>query len=171
MGIGPVLLLNELLVAYPEAPEPTLDGLSLSLEPGQRLALVGPSGCGKSTVARAVLGLLPPGSRREGSLKLCGKDPNQLNRRALNQLRGEAVGLVFQDPMTRLNPLLSIGAHLTDTLQAHRPRWRRVQLRHRAEELLARVGIGRDRFSSYPHQFSGAMARAIASRWRMPPLN
>jgi len=173
MGIGPVLLLNELLVAYPEAPEPTLDGLNLSLEPGQRLALVGPSGCGKSTVARAVLGLLPPGSRREGSLKLCGKDPSQLNRRALNQLRGQAVGLVFQDPMTRLNPLLSIGAHLTDTLQAHRPRWRRAQLRHRAEELLARVGIGRDRFSSYPHQFSGGMRQRLAIALAMalePPL-
>jgi peptide/nickel transport system ATP-binding protein len=173
MGLGPVLLLNELVVAYPEAPEPTLNGLNLSLERGQRLALVGPSGCGKSTVARAVLGLLPPGSRREGSLQLCGKDPSQLSRRALNQLRGEAVGLVFQDPMTRLNPLLTIGAHLTDTLQAHRPRWRRAELRQRAEELLARVGIGSDRFSSYPHQFSGGMRQRLAIALAMalePPL-
>jgi len=159
---GPVLHLQQLKVHYPGAELSTLDGLDLQLGAGERLALVGPSGCGKSTVARAVLQLLPQGSRCAGELELCGQDPRRLRRGALRQLRGEAVGLVFQDPMTRLNPLLSIGEHLTDTLAQHRPAWRRHQVRLRAEMLLERVGIRADRFSSYPHEFSGGMRQRLA---------
>jgi peptide/nickel transport system ATP-binding protein len=118
---SPVLDLRQLRVRYPGAPNPTLDGLDLRLGRGDRMALVGPSGCGKSTVARAVLQLLPPGSVCEGTLLLAGQDPRQLDQTALRRLRGEAVGLVFQDPMTRLNPLLTVGEHLRDTLASHRP--------------------------------------------------
>ncbi len=133
-----------------------------------RLALVGPSGCGKSTVARAVQQLLPLGSRCAGTLEVAGVDPRQLSRSALRQLRGEAIGLVFQDPMTRLNPLLTIGEHLSDTLAAHRSHWLggrrapRRAVRERAEALLARVGIGADRYASYPHEFSGGMRQRLA---------
>jgi peptide/nickel transport system ATP-binding protein len=123
---------------------------------------VGPSGCGKSTVARAVLQLLPSGSLCHGGLQLCGQDPRQLRRGGLRRLRGEAVGLVFQDPMTRLNPLLSIGEHLSDTLAQHRPLWKRHQVRLRAEMLLERVGIRCDRYGSYPHEFSGGMRQRLA---------
>ena len=126
------------------------------------IGLVGGIGSGKSTVARAVLQLLPAGSQSGGPIQLAGRDPRQLSRRALRQLRGEAVGLVFQDPMTRLNPLLSIGEHLTDTLAQHRPAWRRHQVRLRAEMLLERVGIRADRFGSYPHEFSGGMRQRLA---------
>jgi ABC-type glutathione transport system ATPase component len=170
---SPVLAIENLVVRYPEAERPTLDGLTLSLSPGERLALVGPSGCGKSTVARAVLQLLPPGSQCSGSLLLAGQNPSQMARPALRQLRGEAVGLVFQDPMTRLNPLLTIGAHLADTLAAHRPRWQRRQVRQRAETLLIRVGIGPERYGSYPHEFSGGMRQRLAIALAMalePPL-
>ncbi|MFM8976112.1 MAG: ATP-binding cassette domain-containing protein, partial [Vulcanococcus sp.] len=159
---GPVLHLQQLTVRYPGAERNTLDGLNLRLQAGERLALVGPSGCGKSTVARAVLQLLPQGSHCGGALELCGQDPRRLRRGALRQLRGEAVGLVFQDPMTRLNPLLSIGEHLADTLAEHRPAWRRHQVRLRAEMLLERVGIRADRFGSYPHEFSGGMRQRLA---------
>ena len=159
---GPVLHLEQLSVRYPGAEHNTLDGLDLHLQAGERLALVGPSGCGKSTVARAVLQLLPQGSLCGGGLELCGQDPRQLRRGALRQLRGEAVGLVFQDPMTRLNPLLSIGEHLADTLAEHRPAWKRHQVRLRAEMLLERVGIRADRFGSYPHEFSGGMRQRLA---------
>jgi peptide/nickel transport system ATP-binding protein len=167
-----VLVLRQLLVRYPGATSPTLDGLDLRLRRGDRLALVGPSGCGKSTVARAVLGLLPPGSTCEGTLELAGRDPRRLRRGALRHLRGEAVGLVFQDPMTRLNPLLTVGEHLRDTLAAHQPADRQP-LRARAEELLARVGIAPGRYNSYPHEFSGGMRQRVAIALAMalsPPL-
>ena len=167
MELAPVLQLEDLVVAYPGSADPTLDGLTLSLQRGERLALVGPSGCGKSTVARAVLGLLPEGSSSHGRLELMGSDPRRLRRGALNRLRGEAVGLVFQDPMTRLNPLITIGDHLRDTLSAHGAQ------AARAEELLQRVGIGPERMNSYPHQFSGGMRQRVAIALAMalqPPL-
>lgn len=165
---APVLRIGALQVRYPGSERPTLDGLDLTLSAGERLALVGPSGCGKSTVARAVLQLLPPGSVCEGELLLRGQDPRLLRRAALRRLRGEAVGLVFQDPMTRLNPLLTIGEHLRDTLDAHRGGGRQ-----RARELLARVGIDPERYGSFPHEFSGGMRQRLAIALALalqPPL-
>jgi peptide/nickel transport system ATP-binding protein len=170
----PVLELRQLQVRYPGAERPTLDGLDLTLHPGERLALVGPSGCGKSTVARAVLQLLPPGSSCEGELELTGQDPRRLGRADLRRLRGGAVGLVFQDPMTRLNPLLTIGEHLRDTLAAHHfGAGERSRQRQRARELLERVGIDPSRYSSYPHEFSGGMRQRLAIALALalsPPL-
>ena len=160
---GPVLELKQLRVAYPGAGQPTLDGLDLTLHRGERLALVGPSGCGKSTVARAVLQLLPAGSSCSGGLALAGQDPRRLSRGALRRLRGEAVGLVFQDPMTRLNPLLTIGEHLRDTLAAHHVgEGEGSRQRQRACQLLERVGIDPARYGSYPHEFSGGMRQRLA---------
>jgi peptide/nickel transport system ATP-binding protein len=170
----PVLLLEQVRVRYPGAERATLDGLDLSLRPGESLALVGPSGCGKSTVARTVLQLLPAGSVCSGNVRLAGRDPRVLEPAALRRLRGEAVGLVFQDPMTRLNPLLTIGEHLRDTLAAHgaggdAPRERR----RRVESLLGRVGIDPERYGSYPHEFSGGMRQRLAIALALamsPPL-
>ncbi|MFL0790538.1 MAG: ABC transporter ATP-binding protein [Prochlorococcus sp.] len=158
----PVLELTQLRLRYPLSDSWTLDGLNLSLAGGERLALVGPSGCGKSTVARAALQLLPAGSLCEGGLSLAGLDPRQLTQKQLRQLRGKAVGLVFQDPMTRLNPLMTVGGHLIDTLQAHRPETTASWRRKKAEELLDRVGIGTNRFRAHPHEFSGGMRQRLA---------
>ena len=173
-GDDPVLELRQLQVRYPGAERPTLDGLDLTLHPGERLALVGPSGCGKSTVARAVLQLLPPGSSCEGELELTGQDPRRLGRADLRRLRGGAVGLVFQDPMTRLNPLLTIGEHLRDTLAAHHfGAGERRRQQQRARELLERVGIDPSRYGSYPHEFSGGMRQRLAIALALalsPPL-
>jgi peptide/nickel transport system ATP-binding protein len=169
-----VLELRQLRVQYPGAEHPTLDGLDLTLHPGERLALVGPSGCGKSTVARAVLQLLPPGSSCEGELELTGQDPRRLSRAELRRLRGGAVGLVFQDPMTRLNPLLTIGEHLRDTLAAHHfGEGEGSRQRQQAQKLLERVGIDPSRYGSYPHEFSGGMRQRLAIALALalsPPL-
>jgi peptide/nickel transport system ATP-binding protein len=146
-----------------------LDGLDLRLHQGETLALVGPSGCGKSTVARAVLQLLPPGSLCEGTLELTGTDPRRLSASALQHLRGQAAGLVFQDPMTRLNPLMTVGEHLRDTLEAHQ----RQGSLDRARGLLERVGIDATRYGSYPHEFSGGMRQRLAIALALalnPPL-
>ena len=159
---GAVLELQQLRLRYPSSPAWTLDGLDLRLAPGERLALVGPSGCGKSTVARAALQLLPKGSCCEGGLALNGRDPRRLAIPDLRALRGESVGLVFQDPMTRLNPLMTIGDHLLDTLRAHRPEMPARTRRERAEALLEQVGIGAGRFNAYPHEFSGGMRQRLA---------
>ena len=158
----PVLELNQLKLRYPGGDGWTLDGLDLCLNPGETLALVGSSGCGKSTVARAVMQLLPMGTICEGGLTLTGEDPRQLDRAGLRRLRGQAAGLVFQDPMTRLNPLMPVGEHLLDTLNAHRSsttaQWRKA----RALDLLERVGIGAQRFRAYPHELSGGMRQRLA---------
>ena len=164
-----VLRLQGLKVRYPGSATNVLDGLDLRLNQGETLALVGPSGCGKSTVARAVLQLLPPGSRCEGRLELTGKDPRRLSPSSLQQLRGQAAGLVFQDPMTRLNPLMTVGEHLRDTLEAHRCQ----HSLERAQGLLERVGINPARYGSYPHEFSGGMRQRLAIALALalnPPL-
>ena len=158
----PVLELEQLQLRYPGSNHWTLDGLDLQLQAGEKLALVGSSGCGKSTVARAVLQLLPPGSVCRGGLRLTGSDPRALDRPALRKLRGQAAGLVFQDPMTRLNPLLSAGGHLLDTLRAHRPDSSADWRRSRALDLLEKVGIGTQRFRAYPHELSGGMRQRLA---------
>ena len=180
-----VLCLQGLKVRYPGHSRNVLDGLDLRLNQGETLALVGPSGCGKSTVARAVLQLLPPGSLCEGRLELTGMDPRRLSPASLQQLRGQAAGLVFQDPMTRLNPLMTVGEHLRDTLEAHlesgaaadphdtdRAQRRRNCL-ERARGLLQRVGIDPARYGSYPHEFSGGMRQRLAIALALalnPPL-
>ena len=162
MKSAPVLQLEDLVVAYPGSADPTLDGLTLSLQRGERLALVGPSGCGKSTVARAVLGLLPEGSRSQGRLELLGSDPRRLRRGALNRLRGEAVGLVFQDPMTSLNPVVRIGRQLTEHLRAHKD-LSKSDANDLAVQLLTWVRIPepRERLNNYPHQMSGGMRQRV----------
>ena len=139
-----------------------LSDVNLDVDTGEFISLIGPSGCGKSTVARAALQLLPPGSCCEGDLLLNGQDPRQLSRPALRALRGEAVGLVFQDPMTRLNPLMTVGGHLLDTFAAHRPAMGYQERKDRAESLLEQVGIGAERFRAYPHEFSGGMRQRLA---------
>ena len=146
---------------YPKSIEWTLDGLNLQIESGERLALVGSSGSGKSSIAKVLLHLLPKGSECEGHLLVAGKDPRKLNQSSLRLLRGHEVGLVFQDPMTRLNPLMTVGGHLVDTFQAHRPEKKFQWIREASEELLEKVGISAERFNHFPHQFSGGMRQRL----------
>ena len=158
----PVLELEQLRLRYPGSDRWTLNGLDLTLTSGETMALVGASGCGKSTVARAVMQLLPPGTQCEGTLQLTGIDPRALDRPSLRRLRGQAAGLVFQDPMTRLNPLMTVGTHLLDTLKAHRPDSSDSWRQQRRDELLERVGIGARRRRAFPHELSGGMRQRLA---------
>lgn len=159
----PLLEIDQLSVAYPGAESGwALNALSLNLAAGERLGLVGESGCGKSTLGRAILRLLPPGSRQQGEIRLAGQAIGQLSERSLQQFRGSQVGLVFQDPMTRLDPLQTIGDHLLETLRVHRPQLSRRQAKQQALNWLDRVRIPASRWSQYPHQFSGGMRQRLA---------
>ncbi len=126
------------------------------------MALVGESGCGKSTIGRCLLGLLPPSSHIQGTITLAGQTLTALDVQHQRQLRGTVVSLVFQDPMTRLDPLMTIGDHCLETLQAHYPRLSRQAAKRRALACLERVKITADRWGQYAHEFSGGMRQRVA---------
>ena len=157
-----LLQINHLHLAYPNSTEWVVEDLSLTLQPGERLGLVGESGSGKSTIGKAILQMLPNGSTIQGELLFEGQDIARLTGDRLRKFRGETVALVFQDPMTRLNPLLTIGDHCIETLQAHEIGITRKQARARAHEVLEAVKIPADRWNQYPHEFSGGMRQRVA---------
>ena len=155
---------DNLRVAYPSSqkqPNWAVDRVSFTLNPGERLGLVGESGCGKSTLGRAAMRLLPPASRVEGQVWFKGQSVFALNPAQMRQFRGEVVALVFQDPMTRLDPLMTIGEHCIETLRAHETQSRR-QAKERAIATLEAVRIPANRWGQYPHEFSGGMRQRVA---------
>ena len=141
-----------------------VDGLSLSIARGETLALVGESGAGKSLTALAVLQLLPPAGRIEppSVLRLEATDLLALKGEALRRIRGRRIGMVFQDPMTSLNPVLTVGDQISETILAHFPLPPR-EAKRRAEALLVEVGLGdgSGRYSNYPHELSGGMRQRV----------
>jgi peptide/nickel transport system ATP-binding protein len=139
-----------------------VDGVSLSLKPGERLGLVGESGCGKSTLGRAAMRLLPASTRIEGKVTFEGRSVFDFSPEQLRQFRGEAVALIFQDPMTRLDPVMTIGEHCIETLLAHEPQLSRTAAKNRAIATLEAVSIPASRWSQYPHEFSGGMRQRVA---------
>jgi peptide/nickel transport system ATP-binding protein len=137
-------------------------GVDLDVDAGETVAVVGESGSGKSVSMLAVVGLLPRSAVVEGSVRLSGEEVLGAGQERLRALRGREVGMVFQDPMTSLNPVLTIGRQLTEGLEERLGLGRR-EARDRAAELLALVGI-RDpqaRLEDHPHQFSGGMRQRV----------
>ncbi|MEH1931481.1 ABC transporter ATP-binding protein [Nostoc sp.] len=158
--------IENLRVAYPrrsgEEASWAVDDVSFTLQPGERMGLVGESGCGKSTIGRAVMRLLPASSRVEGRVIFQGQSVFDLMPKQLRKFRGEAIALVFQDPMTRLDPLMTIGKHCIETLQAHSPELSTRQAKEKALATLAKVNIPASRWNQYPHEFSGGMRQRVA---------
>jgi oligopeptide transport system ATP-binding protein len=141
-----------------------VDGVSFHVDIGKTLGIVGESGCGKSVTALSIMGLIPkpPAKIVTGSVVFDGRDLTKLTERQLEDVRGREVAMIFQDPMTSLNPTFKIGTQITETLRRHFDT-SKEEARRRAVELLEEVGIPRaaDRLDDYPHQFSGGMRQRV----------
>lgn len=162
--------IENLRVAYPQQRNANpqneidwaIDDVSLTLQAGERLGLVGESGCGKSTLGRAAMRLLPTSTQIEGRVLFAGEPVFQFSPERLRQFRGEAVALIFQDPMTRLDPLMTIGEHCIETLRSHQPHLSKQAAKGRAIATLEAVKIPASRWAQYPHEFSGGMRQRVA---------
>ena len=140
-----------------------VDGVSFSIAPGEVLGVVGESGAGKSLTGTAIIGLLePPGRISAGEIRLQGERIDNLPHEAMRRIRGRRIGAIFQDPLTSLNPLYTVGAQLIETIRAHLD-INAEGARERALSLLREVGIPAPeaRIDHYPHQFSGGMRQRV----------
>jgi oligopeptide/dipeptide ABC transporter ATP-binding protein len=160
----PVLALEDLGVALEGGDRRrAVDGLSLELGVGETLCLVGESGCGKSLTGLAALGLLPEGvARTAGTVRYHGRDLGAADERAWRALRGQSVAMIFQEPMTSLNPVMPVGRQVAEPLRTHWGYGRRAA-RHRARELLEQVGLpdARHRLDAYPDELSGGQRQRV----------
>ncbi len=154
---------KDLVVHYDTRRGPVLavDGVTLRLAKGETLGVVGETGCGKSTLGKAILGILPPRTEVSGSLQLRGKELIHLAEPEYRRLRGEELALIFQDPMTRLDPLMTIRDHFIETIKVHDKRASKEDAVKRAAKVLRSMGIPESRLDHYPHEFSGGMRQRI----------
>jgi len=139
-----------------------VDDVSWELKQGEVMGLVGESGCGKSTLGFSILRLLrPPGKIVRGRILYKGRDIVRMPERDILDLRGKKIAMIFQDPLTSLNPLFRIDQHFIETLLAHEKGLTRKEAYRRAEEMLESLGISPERLTEYPHQLSGGMRQRI----------
>jgi peptide/nickel transport system ATP-binding protein len=160
-GEPPLLDVRDLVIRFGDTA--AVQGLDLTIRRGETLALVGESGCGKSATALSLLRLLPPAGRvAQGSIRFEGRDILELPEREMRRLRGGAIAMIFQEPMTSLNPVLTIGQQIVEAIRAHE------SLPYRAARTLAiellelvRIPSARRRFDEYPHSLSGGMRQRV----------
>jgi peptide/nickel transport system ATP-binding protein len=160
----PVLQIRHLSVDYPTHVGVVrgVDDVSLTVYRGEVLGLVGESGCGKSTLGMAILRLLrPPGKIVAGEIAFDGHNLLELDNEAMRRLRGAHISMIFQDPMTCLNPLQRVSDHMVETIQTHHPEVKEQEAREQATELIDRLGIRAERLDDYPHQLSGGMRQRV----------
>ena len=140
-----------------------LNDVSLHVDAGETLGLVGETGAGKTTLAKGILRLIPspPGKIAGGKILYEGKDLLSLSETEMHKIRGNAISMVFQDPMTSLNPVMTVGDQIAEVISVHNDGLSQKEIRERAIAMLARVGISSDRIDEYPHQFSGGMKQRV----------
>ena len=162
---SPLLEIHNLRVIY-KTDENTvyaLNGLNLSLEPGKTLGLVGETGAGKTTTALSILRLLPDrvGKVEEGEIHFMGEAIFEKEEKDMETLRGNQISMIFQDPMTSLNPVFTVGEQIAEVIELHNPRFSKAQVQERVDEMFRTVGLPPERKGEYPHQFSGGMKQRI----------
>ena len=158
------LNIKDLVVEYTSGGQiiHAVNGVSLRMEKGETLGLVGETGAGKTTIAKAILQILPdpPAKVRGGEIVLDGKDVLKMPEKELLNIRGSKISMIFQDPMTALNPIMSVGSQITEVILLHNDISEKEAV-ERACEMLEMVGIPRQRYVEYPHQFSGGMKQRV----------
>ena len=161
---GPLLEVSDLSVVYRtyEGTVAAVNGLGFSLHRGRTLGLVGESGAGKTTTALSIMGLVPspPGVVESGRIIFDGQDLLRLPEREMKRIRGNRISMIFQDPMTSLNPVLTVGLQISEALAAHQD-LSEAEAERRAAEMLERVQIPAARYREYPHEFSGGMRQRV----------
>jgi len=139
-----------------------VDGVSFDIHRGEILGLVGESGCGKSTMGRAIMRMIaPPGYISEGRIVFDGEDVMAFDQARLRDYRGRCVSMIFQDPMTSLNPVQRVDSHIVEAIQVHEPQTTVKQALERARALAERLSLRANRLLSYPHQLSGGMRQRV----------
>jgi len=159
-----ILEIQDLVVHYvtDKTTVRAVNGISLSLEKGESLGLVGETGAGKTTTALSIMQLVPdpPGRIVSGRILYEGRDMVSMDQAQKREIRGNQISMIFQDPMTALNPVLTVGDQIAEVVRLHQ-KISRAQASIKAQEMLELVGIPGERFSEYPHQFSGGMKQRV----------
>lgn len=160
-----LLEISDLYVKYrtDDGDNCAVNGISFSLEKGKTLGLVGETGAGKTTTALAIMRLLPKdvGIIYHGSIDFGGKEITSASAQEMRRIRGARISMIFQDPMTSLNPVITIDKQIEEVLEIHNPELSKTQMAERVEEILKLVGIDPVRKTCYPHQFSGGMKQRV----------
>ena len=165
MGNNTAVEVKNLIVHYEteEGIVEAVNNVSFSIEKGEVMGLVGETGAGKTTIALSILGLLPhpPARRYSGEIYLDGEDLTKKSLKEMQKIRGKKASMVFQDPMTALNPVIKVGDQITEVIKLHDPSLSDAEAQKKAIDMLEMVGIKGDRFEEYPHQFSGGMKQRV----------
>ncbi|MDW5267015.1 MULTISPECIES: ABC transporter ATP-binding protein [Acidobacteriaceae] len=161
MSSAPLLDVHDLSIAFGK--QPAVEDISFHINPGETLGLVGESGSGKSATSLAILRLLAPSARVTGSIEFAGESLLELPEAAMRRHRGSSIAMIFQEPMTALNPSMRIGAQIAEALQSHHPEISASSIKQRVLDAMREVGLPEPerRLRDYPHQFSGGQRQRI----------
>lgn len=165
MADKPLLEVKDLVIHYEtdDGVVKALNGVNIHIGVGETLGLVGETGAGKTTLAKGIMRLIPnpPGKILGGEVIFEGQDLLKLFTNGMEAIRGRDISMIFQDPMTSLNPVLTVGEQIMEVIENHNTSLSRQEARKWAENMLERVGIPAERFGEYPHQFSGGMKQRV----------